>query len=337
VQFNEAQFARDISAYLGTDHHEVYVKGRDVLKFVDRLPDVYDEPFADPSQLPSMLVSEVAKRDVSVCLSGDGGDELFGGYNRYVIASDVISKTREVPTPVKRAVGRLLLKLNPIMIDRAHQWLQRLSGVQKQKQANIGLKIQKLGFILQASRDEEIYLFLLKLDGLETKRTKTLMDQRISKFFSSCDDFISTAMLVDQLNYLIDDNLTKVDRSSMAASLETRLPLLDRGMVELSWRIPENVKIKDGFTKWPLRKLLYDRVPRRLIDRPKMGFSVPISEFLRSELKQWSFDMLRHPAVSSYIDTTRYLAIWDQHQRKKGDYGLVLWPAIILAQWLISS
>tara|TARA_B100002003_G_scaffold182027_1_gene170199 strand:+ start:19722 stop:21674 length:1953 start_codon:yes stop_codon:yes gene_type:complete len=337
VQFNEAGFARDIASYLGTEHHEVYVKSRDILNFVDRLPAVYDEPFGDPSQLPSMLVSEVAKRDVSVCLSGDGGDELFGGYNRYIMARTAISRTKNVPVVVRKVIGNLLLRINPIMIDRLQKCLKSLPGIKRHRQVNLGLKLQKLGFVLQASSYEEIYLFLLKLDGLEERGPKTLLEERISEFFSSFDDFISTAMLVDQLNYLVDDNLTKVDRSSMAASLETRLPLLDRNVVELSWRIPESIKIKDGITKWPLKKLLYNRVPRELIDRPKMGFSVPVSEFLRSELKQWSFDILSHPLVSGYLDTSRYLYIWDQHQRRKGDYGLALWPALIFSQWLISS
>ncbi len=338
-QFNEAPYAREIASHLGTDHHETYVKTSDVLDLISRLPQVYDEPFADPSQLPSILVAQVARKEVTVCLSGDGGDELFAGYNRYRTASRSIAMFRSWPTPVKKSLGRLLLNLNSNKIDRALLHLRKLPGMNGLKQANLGLKLKKLGFLMRSTSDHEIYLFLLKFNGLCPDKTvlHTTLDQRVSKLFASSEDFITTAMLVDQLNYLVDDNLTKVDRSAMSVSLETRLPLLDRQVVELAWRIPTSIKTLNNRTKWPLREILYKHVPKSMIERPKMGFSVPLSSWLRNELKSWSFDLLSSPGLSSLIDVEHYRALWDEHQVGRNDNALVLWPVLVLSQWLSES
>jgi asparagine synthase (glutamine-hydrolysing) len=338
-QFNEAPYAREIARHLGTDHHETYVKTNDVLELISRLPQVYDEPFADPSQLPSILVAQIARKDVTVCLSGDGGDELFAGYNRYRTASRSIATFRSWPTPIKKNLGRLLFNLNSRTIDRALLHLRKLPGMSGLKQANLGLKLNKLGFLMRSTSDHEIYLFLLKFNGLCPDKTilKTTLDQRVSELFASSDDFITTALLVDQLNYLVDDNLTKVDRSAMSVSLETRLPLLDRQIVELSWRIPISTKIRDNQTKWPLREMLYKYVPKSLIERPKMGFSVPLSDWLRNELKSWSYDLLSTPMIKSLVDVDHYRALWDEHQSGANDNALILWPVLVLSQWLSES
>ena len=338
-QFNEAPFAREIAHHLGTDHHETYVQTNDVLNLISNLTSVYDEPFADPSQLPSILVAQIARRDVTVCLSGDGGDELFAGYNRYTKASRSIIALNSWPKPIKSNVGRILLHLNSNLIDRALYNLRKIPGISRIKQANLGLKLKKLGFLMSAASEQEVYLFLLKFNGLRPDRTlsTTILDQRISQLFSSSDDFITTAMLADQLNYLVDDNLAKVDRSSMSASLETRLPLLDRNIVELSWRIPTPTKIRFNQSKWPLREILFKYIPRTMIERPKMGFSVPISVWLREELKTWSHDLLKRPEIKNFIDVDHYQDLWVEHQRGDCDNGLILWPVLVLSQWLMTN
>jgi asparagine synthase (glutamine-hydrolysing) len=335
-QFNEAPYAKEIARHLGTDHHETYVKTNDVLELISRLPQVYDEPFADPSQLPSLLVAQIARKDVTVCLSGDGGDELFAGYNRYRTASRSIATFRSWPTPIKKNLGRLLLNMNSRTIDRALLHLRKLPGMSGLKQANLGLKLNKLGFLMRSTSDHELYLFLLKFNGLCPDKTilKTTLDQRVSELFASCDDFITTALLVDQLNYLVDDNLTKVDRSAMSVSLETRLPLLDRQIVELSWRIPTSTKIWDNQTKWPLREILYKHVPKSMIERPKMGFSVPISAWLRNQLKSWSRDLIKNPRLKEFVNVDHYYLMWEQHQEGTDDNGLLLWPVLVFSQWL---
>lgn len=335
-QFNEAPFAREIADHLGTDHHETYVKTTDVLDLISNLPDVYDEPFADPSQLPSILVARIARQDVTVCLSGDGGDELFAGYNRYSKAASSIKTFNSWPEVIKTNLGRLLLNLNPKLIDQALSNLHKLPGLNRFKQANLGIKLRKLGFLMKTTSDHEVYLFLLKFNGLQPDANvlTTTLDQRISDLFASSDDFITTALLVDQLNYLVDDNLTKVDRSAMSASLETRLPLLDRQVVELSWRIPTGIKIRNNQTKWPLREILYKHVPKSMIERPKMGFSVPLSDWLKKELKDWSLALLRNPGIKGLVDVDHYQALWEEHQEGRDDNGLVLWPVLVLSQWL---
>lgn len=335
-QFNEAPYAREIAKHLGTDHHETYVKTNEVLELISRLPQVYDEPFADPSQLPSILVAQIARKDVVVCLSGDGGDELFAGYNRYRTASRSIATFGSWPTPVKKNISRLLMSLNSNKIDRAMLHLRKLPGLSALKQANLGLKLRKLGFLIRSTEDYEIYLFLLKFNGLCPDKTirKTTLDERVSKLFASSEDFITTALLVDQLNYLVDDNLMKVDRSAMSVSLETRLPLLDRQIVELSWRIPTNTKTLNDQTKWPLRELLYKHVPKSMIERPKMGFSVPLADWLRNELKSWSIDLLSSPRLENLVDVDHYKTLWDEHQSGANDNALILWPVLVLSQWL---
>lgn len=336
-QFNEAPFAREIAGHLGTDHHETYIKTTDILDLITNLPEVYDEPFADPSQLPSILVAKVARQDVKVCLSGDGGDELFAGYNRYSKADSSIKNFGPWPEVLKMNLGRLLLNLNPKLIDQALGNLCQLPGMNRFRQANLGIKLRKLGFLMRTTSDHEVYLFLLKFNGLQpdTNIIRTTLDQRVADLFASPQDFITTALLVDQLNYLVDDNLTKVDRSAMAASLETRLPLLDRQVVELSWRIPTGVKVRNNQAKWPLREILYKYVPKSMIERPKMGFSVPISDWLKSELKDWSLNLLKNPAIKGLVDVNHYQKLWNEHQESRSDNGLALWPVLILSQWLV--
>jgi len=338
-QYNEAHFAKEIANHLGTDHHETYVNSKDVIDLIDQLPQVYDEPFADPSQLPSILVSSVARTDVTVCLSGDGGDELFAGYNRYRAADRAIKTFSRWPEPVKRSMSRFLLRLDANLVEQALINLSKFPGMNKLRQANLGLKIRKFGFLMKAANEHEVYVFLLKFNGLWPDPTigTTILEQRVSELFSSENDFIATAMLIDQLNYLVDDNLTKVDRSAMSVSLETRLPLLDRQIVELSWKIPITTKVKNGQSKWPLRTILYKHVPESLVERPKMGFSVPLSKWLRNELKDWSHHLLHRPFLQNYVNVEHYQRLWAEHQALLSDNSLVLWPVLVLSQWLEES
>lgn len=334
-QFDEAKYAKEIAKYLGTDHHEFYVDPGDALALLDKLPAIYDEPFADPSQLPATLVSRIARQNVTVCLSGDGGDELFSGYNRYISAANLATRLSRFPPSFRRGVGSLLLKTNTSHIERLFSKLQSIAP-SKLKQAYVGLKVHKLGHLLSMDTDAEIYGFLLQLNGLhpDPALAPHLVEERVHAIFRQVDDFIDAATLTDQLNYLVDDNLAKVDRASMYSSLETRLPLLDKRIVELSWRMPAGVKIKNGVTKWPLRELLYRHVPKSMIDRPKMGFSVPISSWIRNELKPWSWDLLTNPKLGELVDLDHYQSLWRVHQNGSKDYGLVLWPVLVLSQWL---
>lgn len=335
-QFDEARYASELARHIGTNHHETYISSNDALGIIDDLPTIYDEPFADPSQLPSILVSTIAKKNVTVCLSGDGGDELFAGYNRYASTSAMITKTKRIPKQVRERLGILLCNMDPGWIEKLLPYISRIPGLKAAKQANVALKIRKLGWLMQTSKPEEIYLFLLSYNGLDPdpELCPNILRKRVLEAFQNQRDFLDTVMLLDQLNYLVDDNLTKVDRSSMSVSLETRLPLLDRKVVEMSWRIAPSLKLNQGQTKWPLRQILYHHVPKHLIERPKMGFSVPLSRWLRKELNYDVRTLLSGDRFRNLIDLDHYRALWAQHDDGTRDNSLVLWPVIVLLQWL---
>lgn len=335
-QFDEAGYASDLAQHIGTNHHETYISSNDALGIIDSLPEIYDEPFADPSQLPSVLVSSIAKQKVTVCLSGDGGDELFAGYNRYSSTTRMLRRTSRIPKPVRVRLGQLLCRLDLAWIEQLLPYVSRIPGLSAARQANVALKVRKLGWLMQTTKPDDIYLFLLRFNGLhpDPDRHPDILESRISEAFDNKRDFLDTVMLLDQLNYLVDDNLTKVDRSSMSVSLETRLPLLDRKVVEMSWRIASSLKLNQGETKWPLRQILYQHVPRHLIERPKMGFSVPLSRWLRKELNYEVGVLFSNTEIGALLNLDHYRELWAQHDRGERDNSLLLWPAIVLMQWL---
>lgn len=335
-QFDEARYASELARYIGTNHHETYISSDDALGIVNSLPRIYDEPFADPSQLPSVLVSSVAKQDVTVCLSGDGGDELFAGYNRYSSTSRMLQGIKKIPKSIRVRIGSLLSQVNLAWVERLLPYMSRIPGLTVAKQANVALKARKLGWLMQMSSPDEIYLFLLRFNGLHPDPDKNpeILEKRVAEAFQDNRDFLDTVLILDQLNYLVDDNLTKVDRSSMSVSLETRLPLLDRKVVEMSWRIAPSIKLNQGQTKWPLREILYQYVPRHLIERPKMGFSVPLARWLREELNEEVGILMSDTEVGDLVNLEHYRALWTQHDRGERDNSMLLWPVIVLMQWL---
>ncbi len=335
-QFNEAKYAKQIAKHLETDHTEVYIDPDECLSIIDRLPTIYDEPFADPSQLPTIIVCEMARKSVTVCLSGDGGDELFAGYNRYISASSLLSKSSFLPAFLKKKLAGMLMNFNVGSIDAGYEKFRNFLGGDQTKQANVGLKLHKVAKLLQIEEPAELYGFLLRLNDFTEVggKSKSIIEERIADCFSVNRDFVELAMLTDQLNYLPDDNLTKVDRAAMSCALETRLPLLDRDVVELSWMIPWQIKLREGKSKWPLRQVLYKYVPRKLIDRPKMGFSVPISAWIREELKDWSYELIQYLDCMPIARKNYWQALWDEHQTGHKDNGLALWPALMLSLWL---
>src|SRR5690606_13215016 len=230
----------------------------------------------------------------------------------------------------------LLCRMNLAWIEQLLPYVSRIPGLTAAKQANVALKIRKLGWLIQTTKPEDIYLFLLRFNGLypDPERFPDILQKRISEAFQTNREFLDTVMLLDQLNYLVDDNLSKVDRSSMSVSLETRLPLLDRKVVEMSWRIAPSLKLNQGQTKWPLRQILYQHVPRHLIDRPKMGFSVPLSRWLRKELNYEVGVLFSNTEASDLLNLDHYRRLWAQHHRGERDNSLLLWPVIVLMQWL---
>ncbi len=314
---NEAEFAKEVAAFLGTEHHELYVTPREAQAVVPLLPHLYDEPFADSSQIPTVLVSQLAKRYVTVALSGDGGDELFGGYSRYARA--------------KRLRERLPVNL---------PWAERLTSCLARWDARRSESWWQLGALLSAQSDAEFYLprvshwmrprsVVVGAAGLSSPmvgRVKSL----------GVKDFMLCMMASDTLSYLPDDILVKVDRAAMGVGLETRVPMLDHRVVSLAWRMPQSMKIRDGQGKWLLRQVLYRYVPRALVERPKKGFSVPVGAWLRGPLREWAEALLDEQRLrrEGYFYSEPVRQKWQEHLAGKRDWQYHLWDVLMFQAWL---
>jgi len=337
--FDEARHAAQIAAYVGTDHSEMRLTGEDAHTLIPRLVDIFDEPFADPSQLPTLLVSQFARREVTVALCGDGGDELFGGYNRYLYGSQIMTRVNRIPRLVRQPVGAGLGSVAATTWDRLHQLT---SAVLPLPSEHFGERVHKLGHLLNAPSVSGMYRSLLSAwqqpeallsrdliaeVGSATDRTAAIMDG------ASPPDVLDRMMLADQLMYLPDDLLAKVDRASMAVSLEVRAPLLDHNVVELSWRLPQSMKVRGAVGKRILREVLYRRVPKRLIERPKMGFSVPIDAWLRGPLRNWARDLLFAGGDRNWFDGGAMTRAWQDLCEGRPRAGTAVWAAVMLQAW----
>ncbi|KAB2889088.1 MAG: asparagine synthase (glutamine-hydrolyzing) [Desulfobulbaceae bacterium] len=337
-EFDEAPYARAIARQIGSEHHEQYVSAEDGLSLIDDLPRYWDEPFADSSQIPSLIVARKARERITVCLTGDGGDELFCGYNRYFATANLWHMRQKVPSWLRKSAVELLGLFPPQVWQGGYSLFKRFIG-DRRTQANVGLKVHKFAGLLGSDSLIDAYWFLMSCwqkpeDVLQHAQELPSILDRSPHPGMGC--FIHDAMYWDQLGYLADDNLVKGDRASMACSLETRLPLLDHRIVEFSWRLPLAMKYRDGASKWLLRQVLYRYVPKDLIERPKMGFSVPVGEWLRGPLKEWGADLLHAGNVQSsgLLDKKIILPIWREHQIGRYDHSQKLWTLLMWLAWL---
>jgi asparagine synthase (glutamine-hydrolysing) len=336
--FDEATYAKQVAAHLGTDHTELYVSPREALDVVPRLPEMYDEPFGDVSQIPTHLVSALARRSVTVALSGDGGDELFGGYTRYTFHRGVWDRLGRVPAPVRGLAARGIRRLQPEQWDRAGRALRPvLPGAVPT--SRLGEKLHKGAAMLAAQDATDVYRPLLShwtepsgvvLGGAE--RLDAVVDRTR---WASLDDPTEHMMYLDAISYLPDDILVKVDRASMATSLETRVPLLAPSVIDFAWSLPIGDKIRDGQGKWPLRQVLHRYVPAELVERPKMGFGVPVGEWLRGPLREWAQDLLAPAALrhEGLLDADVVGQRWREHLTGERDWQYPLWDALMLVAW----
>jgi asparagine synthase (glutamine-hydrolysing) len=331
--YDEATHAKAVARHLGTDHTELYVEPGHALDTIPRMAEIFDEPFADASQIPTFLVSEMTRKHVTVALSGDGGDELFAGYNRYFQAGNLRPFFDKVPVGARRLIARGILSISP---DR---WSRVLGAVPRRwRPPQPGDKMHKLAQVLDEDSDGFYRRLVsqwtdpdaLVLGGCEPKGI--LWDRRRSAFLS---DFIERMQYLDTVTYLPDDLLTKVDRASMAVSLEARVPLIDHRVVELAWSFPRSLKIRSGGGKWILRELLFRYVPRELISRPKMGFGVPIDHWLRGPLRDWAETLLeeRRLRADGVFDARMVRASWEEHQSGSRNWQYPLWTVLIFHTW----
>ena len=337
-EYDESMYAEKIARHLGTDHSAINVSPQDTLQIVPELPSIYDEPFADSSQIPMYIVSKFARSKITVCLSGDGGDELFAGYNRYLSTDSIWNKISPIPFPLRKALGKALAVPTPGFWDNLYNSLNITGSNGKEMQKLVGLKLQKLAGLMQQKDLMSGYDYLLSYwnrpqDILAYENGH--IEGNLNTEFPITNNFINKAMYLDQVGYLPGDNLTKVDRASMAVSLETRLPLLSHELLELSWRIPVSMKIRQNASKWILRQVLYKSVPRNLIERPKMGFSVPVAQWLRGDLRAWTEDMLGLIGTNGYefLGEEPIRSAWKEHLSGKRDRSQRLWTILMLLSW----
>ncbi len=336
--YNEAEFAAQIAKHIGSNHHQLYISSDDCLDQVSQIKHYFDEPFADSSALPAYFVSKMARDKVTVCLSGDGGDELYCGYNRYVKTEKIWHKVNRLPLSIRKIVGSLLLLFPPSLYEKVYSLI---SLFLKNSNANtrVGLKVQKLAELLKKQNIGEIYEMLISYCqpnteiAMQHNNNQTLFSQQ--SVCSSDESFINKAMAIDTLTYLPDDNLTKVDRTSMASSLETRLPLLNHRVLEFAWTLPIEAKFKHNTTKRILRDVLFKRVPKNLIERPKMGFSVPISSWLRGPLQSWANNLLENAKTMEhgYLNSKAVSNLWQEHQQGVKDNSAALWSILMFQDW----
>jgi asparagine synthase (glutamine-hydrolysing) len=326
--YNEAGYAAAVARHLGTQHTEMIVSPQQALDVIPRLPEFYDEPFADSSQIPTFLMSQMTRQHVTVALSGDGGDELFAGYNRYQFAARYWTKLLRLPRVVRSALSGGLTSLS------ADQWtrLARLvpsSGTP----AHLGDKIYKFASALKAEDEAAVYRQLVS-HWDPTELMPNVAEANRSGLDTSIPGLVEQMQLTDTVTYLPDDILTKVDRASMAFALEARVPLIDHRVVEFSWRLPREAKIRGGVSKWLLRQVLYRHVPRELIERPKMGFSIPLADWLRGPLRDWAETLLSEKRLreAGLLDVQCVRQSWQEHLSGKS-HEHRLWNVLMLEAW----
>jgi asparagine synthase (glutamine-hydrolysing) len=333
--FNEADEAIQIAKYLDTDHTELYVNPEDAMNVINKLPKIYDEPFADSSQIPTFLVSQLAREHVTVSLSGDGGDEMFGGYTRYFMANRVWKNIHKIPLPFRKIISKVISFFSPSFWNYFFNNMFKILPSQY-RVTHPADKLYKLSKILISKDIYEVYDNLVShwSNPFEVvlNSNNAIQKQKNYQFL----DHENEMMLRDSNTYLPDDILVKVDRAAMSVSLETRTPFLDKNVVEFAWQLPLNMKIKNSQGKWILRKVLDKYIPKELIDRPKMGFGVPIDLWLRGPLKEWAEELLSEKRLEhdGYFNVQIIRTKWLEHLSGNQNWQYHLWNVLMFQIWL---
>lgn len=334
--FNEAVYAKEVAKHLGTDHTELYVSAQQSLDVIPKLPQLYCEPFADSSQIPTHLVAQLARQHVTVALSGDAGDELFGGYNRYFWGKKIWNRLSWLPPTARRGLGAAIQRVPVTSWDALGTVVPG-----KQQVVRLGDKAHKLAHRLKNVNSlDDLYRSLVSEWAADSgvvvgaKRLPTRLDDK--SVVVAISESEHRMMLWDSLTYLPDDILCKVDRAAMGVSLETRVPFLDHRVAELAWRLPLGMKIRDGQGKWALRQVLYRHVPRELIERPKAGFAIPVGQWLRGPLRDWAEALLAPTRLreQGLLNAEVISVVWRQHQAGTHDWTPRLWAVLMLQAWL---
>lgn len=336
--YNEAEHAREVARHLGTEHTELYVTPEETRAVIPSLPVIYDEPFGDSSQIPTFLVSQLARQHVTVALSGDGGDEMFGGYNRYFRGNRIWNGVAPLPGWLRRSAARGIRRVTPETWGRVLGAAQRILPA-RARVAHAGDRMHKLANLLTVDSEEAMYRGLVSnwdppADILhEGDEPGTLLTSTPAPPMGA--SFVERMMWLDSRTYLPDDIMVKVDRASMAVSLESRAPFLDHRVVEMAWRVPLRLKLRGGQGKWALRAILDRHIPPGLVERPKMGFGVPIESWLRGPLKGWAEALLAPSFLKrdGLFDATEVHRRWEEHQLGRRNWQYPLWNLLMFQAW----
>jgi asparagine synthase (glutamine-hydrolysing) len=336
ARYNEAKFAAEVADHLGTHHTELYVGDTDLRDVIPRLPEIYDEPFADSSQIPTFLVAKLAREHVTVALSGDGGDELFCGYDRYVQGRDLLSKLGRMPGGLRSLVGGAVRAVPETVLNKV---LEPIRATPQGKEPN-GQRLHRLANYARSTSVEELHRKMVSVwtfpeeAVIGAKSPPSILADHLPPRGPLSD--MERMMQLDMLAYMPDDILCKVDRATMAVALESRAPLLDHRVAEFIWALPDHLKYRDGKSKWLLRQVLYRYVPAHLIERPKMGFEVPIGLWLRGGLRDWAEALLAPERLASegYLEPAVIARLWSQHLAGTHNWGRQLWNVLMFQAWL---
>ena len=336
--YNEAENARAVARHLRTEHTELYLTPKEAMAVIPQLPALYDEPFSDSSQIPTFLVSQLTRRHVTVSLSGDGGDELFGGYNRYFWASSIWNTIGWLPKGMRRVIASAMTAVRPEHWARLFTALSPIFP-KNVRQRLVADKVDKFAEILTISSTESLYFGLVShwkdpvavVPGADEPVTALTDHGR----WAELSDFTSRMMYLDTITYLPDDIMVKVDRASMGVGLESRAPYLDHRVVEFAWQLPAHMKIRGRQGKWLLRQVLYQYVPKELLERPKMGFGVPIDLWLRGPLREWSEALLEEKRLreEGFFNPQPIREKWTEHLSGERNWQYYLWDILMFQAW----
>jgi asparagine synthase (glutamine-hydrolysing) len=341
ADYNEAVFADRVARHLGTEHTELYVTPAEARDVIQKLPTLYDEPFGDSSQIPTFLVSQLARRAVTVSLSGDGGDELFAGYSRYTLISSIWKKIKWMPYALRHVTAGVLSELSTPKWDGAFSALQAILPLNRERYYPFARKARTFAdLVAQVESPEGIYhSWLSKSHSSPVLGATARAAVMNGKLEVNLANSMQRLMYFDLISYLPDDILVKVDRASMGVSLESRAPFLDHRVVEFAWRVPVSMKVRNGKRKWLLRQVLYRYVPPRLVERPKVGFSVPIERWLRGPLSEWAQSLIEETRLrkEGFFEVEPVRQKWAEHQAGKHNWQNCLWNVLMFQAWLESQ
>ena len=337
--YDESIYASETAKYLGTEHTDLQVTSKELLSVVPKLAQIYDEPFADSSQIPTYLLSKLASEDVKVSLSGDGGDEIFSGYNRYRFASNIWPKVSIIPIQLRKKIAKGLTSKTPEELKKISSFIPLF----KDKYNNLSQKLSKAAKVLGSENIEDYYdnlvsqiddpSYLIKGNKNKYKHDNKFLDDKNKLSLTE------SLMLQDSITYLPDDILVKLDRAAMSVSLETRVPFLDPRVMDFAWTLPMKYKIRGSETKWILREVLSKYLPKHYTDRPKSGFSIPLDDWLRGPLREWAEELLNEESISDkdLLNFGQINLIWEEHKNGEANRGALLWNILMFQLWIENS